>query len=160
MNEQGLNQLKKHEGFRAIVYLCTAGKRTIGYGRNIDDNPLTEKEIQECKIDTSEHLILTPVQADALLRMDMKERISAVDSAFAVLLPFLNEPRRWVLYNMAYNLGVSKLKELMTFRAVPPAIMAGDFKQAADRMRLSKWAIQTKTRAAQLTLQMEKGEWI
>ena len=31
--------LKKHEGFRDHVYRCTAGKKTIGYGYNLDANP-------------------------------------------------------------------------------------------------------------------------
>ena len=33
-------QLKRHEGFRNRVYLCSAGKETIGYGYNLKANPL------------------------------------------------------------------------------------------------------------------------
>lgn len=32
------------EGFMANVYKCPAGFDTIGYGRNIEANPLTKEE--------------------------------------------------------------------------------------------------------------------
>ena len=35
-----------HEGFRSKPYRCTANKLTIGIGRNIEDRPFTEEELQ------------------------------------------------------------------------------------------------------------------
>ena len=32
------------EGFRTKPYVCTAGKMTIGVGRNFEDNPFTPDE--------------------------------------------------------------------------------------------------------------------
>ena len=38
MNQEKLiAQLKIDEGFRGKPYRCTAGKLTIGFGRNLDD---------------------------------------------------------------------------------------------------------------------------
>lgn len=39
-----IERLKKHEGFRSKPYRCPAGKLTIGYGRNIQDNGITKAE--------------------------------------------------------------------------------------------------------------------
>ena len=52
-------QLIKHEGFRSKSYLCTAGKTSIGFGRNLTDKGITKQEakfllkndIFECAID-------------------------------------------------------------------------------------------------------------
>ena len=41
-----LDQLIRHEGLRLKPYRCTAGKLTIGVGRNLDDNGITRKEAQ------------------------------------------------------------------------------------------------------------------
>ena len=40
-----IEQLKEHEGFRANYYLCSSNKKTIGYGRNLDNNPFSNKEL-------------------------------------------------------------------------------------------------------------------
>lgn len=42
-----IEQLKRHEGFSAKPYFCTANKLTIGYGRNLDDVGITESEASE-----------------------------------------------------------------------------------------------------------------
>lgn len=40
-------QLVKHESLRLKPYRCPAGKLTIGYGRNLDDNGITKAEAYE-----------------------------------------------------------------------------------------------------------------
>ena len=44
MNQDLIAQLKRHEGFRAKPYQCSANKTTIGYGRNLQDVGITEGE--------------------------------------------------------------------------------------------------------------------
>ena len=39
-----INQLTLHEGLRLKPYKCTAGKITVGVGRNLDDVGITEEE--------------------------------------------------------------------------------------------------------------------
>jgi GH24 family phage-related lysozyme (muramidase) len=42
--------LKKDEGFRGCSYKCSAGKITIGYGHNIEDNPIPEHmSVNHCR---------------------------------------------------------------------------------------------------------------
>ena len=36
--------IKYHEKYRRFPYRCTAGKLTIGYGWNLDDNGITEDQ--------------------------------------------------------------------------------------------------------------------
>jgi lysozyme len=54
-NSSVIDLIKTHEGLRLNVYQCTAGKNTIGYGRNLDDNGISKDE------------------ADFMLRNDVKE---------------------------------------------------------------------------------------
>lgn len=48
MTESLLNRIKaqlvRHEGLMLKPYRCTAGKLTIGVGRNLDDRGITQKE--------------------------------------------------------------------------------------------------------------------
>ncbi|MBF0177920.1 MAG: DUF1804 family protein [Magnetococcales bacterium] len=45
MDHQELRkQLIRHEGMRLKPYRCTAGKLTIGVGRNLDDRSITKSE--------------------------------------------------------------------------------------------------------------------
>ena len=48
MSEQLINMLKRHEGVRSHVYLCSAGYETIAVGRNIAESGLglSEDEIE------------------------------------------------------------------------------------------------------------------
>ena len=47
MTEKLLEMLKRHEGVRSHVYLCSAGYETIGVGRNISKSGmgLSEDEV-------------------------------------------------------------------------------------------------------------------
>ena len=40
---EATEQLKQDEGWRLKPYRCTAGKLTIGYGRNIEDKGITKQ---------------------------------------------------------------------------------------------------------------------
>ena len=44
--EKAEEQLKRHEGYRDKPYRCTAGKLTIGFGRNLTDNGISRKEAE------------------------------------------------------------------------------------------------------------------
>lgn len=131
-----IEALMKDEGFRARPYKDTMGKTTVGYGRNLDDNPLTIPE------------------AKALLLNDVTRTVAAMDAR----MPWyrtLNDVRKAVLINMAFNLGVLGL---LTFRKMIAAIQRGDFVEAAREMRSSKWYQQVGHRAERLAKEMETGE--
>lgn len=134
MTPSGIEQLKEDEGFRGEPYKCTANKTTIGYGRNLEDNPLTKSE------------------AEYLLLNDLKEIEYSLNGR-----PFfdkLNDTRKDVLINMAYNLGIPRLLNFINMIA---AISNDDYEKAADEMLDSKWARQVGNRATRLSKKMRTG---
>lgn len=127
--------IKKHEGLRLKPYKCTAGKLTIGYGRNLEERGISQYE------------------AEVLLNDDIQNCY-----AECIKLPFwnkLNEVRQAVLLDMCYNLGFSRLKG---FKKMCTALETGSYCSAAAEMLNSKWAEQVKSRAAELAKLMIKGE--
>ena len=123
-----IEQIKRHEGLRLKVYRCPAGKLTIGYGRNLEDNGIREEE------------------ADYLLINDLR----FVEDSLAKRLAFWDDmPKRvqQVLINMGFQLGISGL---MAFRRTLALLDARNYKSAADEMLNSRWARQTPGRAKEL----------
>jgi lysozyme len=155
MNEKGIEQIKKHEGFMPTVYKCTAGANTIGYGRNIDANPITEHELIQCGM--KDYNTITKEQATKLLEMDLQKYIHAVDTSFPDIIQLLNEPRKWVLYNMAFNMGMTRLRKFVNFFS---AILNLNYTKASIEMLDSAWHKQVGKRAQELSLQMKTGEWV
>ena len=128
-------QLILHEGLRLKPYRCTAGKLTIGVGRNLDDKGISKEE------------------ALFLLRND----IATVTTQLQKYDWYINaDPiRQKVLVDMAYNLGVGGL---LQFRRMIAAIELGDYGAAADQMLDSRWAEQVGMRATRLAQMMRTGE--
>ena len=116
--------IKSNEGFRGKVYTCSEGKKTVGWGRNLEDNGITEME------------------ADVLLDNDL-EMLTTFLSAHGLLGKF-NQPQEAVLYDMAYQMGMSGL---LKFKKMLKAMKDGDFNQAAHELLDSKYARQTPNRA-------------
>lgn len=132
-----IEQLKRHEGLRLKPYRCTAGKLTIGYGRNLDDFGITQRE------------------ANLMLR----QNVALVADELVAKLPVfkeLNEAREHALINMAFNIGVSGL---LKFKKMIAALENSDYDEAAKQMLDSKWAKQVGSRSAELARQMKTGEY-
>lgn len=147
-----LAQIKRHEGARRnadgnlVAYRCAAGALTVGYGHNLDANPVPE-------LDPGSPL--SEPQAEQLLIRD----VTRTRRAIASVLPWaenLTAPRYAVLVNMAFNLGLAGLLE---FKSTLAFVRVGDFRNAAKNMLKSKWASQVGTRATELAEQMETGTW-
>jgi len=135
---------KKFEGFSGKIYKCPAGKRTIGYGFNIDD-PVIAKNVPE-SIRTG-YETLSPAHADYIF--DIVYGI-AIKDATQFLSPHfdeLNIPRREAVIDMAYNLGFSRLSKFVKFRE---ALIKKDWPLASQEMILSRWFHQVKDRAEKL----------
>jgi lysozyme len=147
-----IEQLKRHEGFRQRVYKCTAGYDTVGFGYNLSANPLalTPYEIKQFY----QTGINVNIAAFLLLR-HVEQIENALTKQFA-WFEGLNEARRGVLINMAFNLG---LVGLFGFKNTLRMIQAGDFEGAANGMLQSKWAKQVKGRAIELSNQMKNGTY-
>lgn len=125
--------LKKHEGLRLKPYRCTAGKLTIGYGRNLDDRGITEEE------------------ADRLLHNDILLCSLQLDRD----LPWWKyhpENVQMVLMDMCFNLGISGLLE---FKRTLGYIRDQKYSAAAVEMLKSKWSSQVGARAKELSVMIQ-----
>lgn len=140
MKEQITKQLRRDEGVEKSAYQDSLGYWTIGVGRLIDKRKgggLSDKEI------------------DFLLNNDIEE----VEEALGARVSFyksLDEARRGVLLNMAFNLGIDGL---LAFKNTLRLVGEGKYKEASVEMLKSKWAAQVGNRAVRLSKQMATGEW-
>jgi len=130
-----INRVKFHEGYSGKPYRDTAGKLTIGYGRNLDDAGITEAE------------------AIFMLTSDLRRAEKECISAFK-WFGCLNKIRREVIIEMCFNLGLPKLK---SFKKMLEAIKEGDYDTAAAEMLNSRWAKQVGRRAETLANLMKRG---
>ncbi len=136
MNRDDLrSMLVLHEELRLKPYKCTAGKVTIGVGRNLDDKGITQAE------------------AFALLENDIDEVCRELDQ----VCPWwrqMTDRRQQVLADMCFNLGLGRLKGFVNTLAF---MKAGEYDKAADGMLASLWASQVGTRAQRLARMMREG---
>ena len=130
-------QLIRHEGLRLKPYRCTAGKLTIGIGRNLDD----------CGISQSEAYIM--------LINDIMNCEKQLQAKIPDIYNGLDEVRKSVLLNMCFNLGINGL---LGFKNTLEFIKAGDWERAANNMLVSRWAKQVGRRAIELSELMRKGK--
>ncbi len=135
--ERARRQVQQDEGLRLKPYMDTTGHLTIGYGRNLTDNGISEYE------------------ALLLLDHDLNTAIDGLHDA----LPWvedLDEARWAVLVNMTFNLGLPKL---LKFQRTLKLVKAEDYTKAASAMLESLWAKQVGQRAVRLARQMASGTW-
>ena len=120
-------QLIRHEGFRSKSYLCTAGKTTIGYGRNLTDKGITKQE------------------ALFLLRNDIFECYIDLDTFI-----FPEQFKNWsnklqhAMIDMRFQLGMTGFR---SFKKMILALRANDRVSAAAEAIDSKWYKQVPFRA-------------
>ena len=151
-NERFLEQLKRHEGAVRTAdgmhkaYLCPSGKLTIGYGHNLDANPIGGM---------GSNARITEAEATRLLSEDCASIAAQLDKEIGWWRE-LKEPRQAVLLNMAFNLGVAGL---LGFRNTLRYVRQGQYAMAQNGMLNSKWARQVKARARELSRQMLFGIW-
>ncbi len=137
------------EGFRAKVYKCPAGFDTIGYGRNIEANPLTAEEKAKLNPDGS----VSEAVAREWLREYLEKCYEELDETF-VWFSKMDCVRKAALVDFDYNVGLGTLK---TFKNTLRFFECGDYKQAAENMRKSKWFVQVKRRGIKICDLIEKG---
>lgn len=130
---------KEFEGLRCKPYKCTAGKLTIGYGRNLDD---------------------TGISADEAEYMFNNDFNSAYESVLRLLkansidVNNLSECRLFVLTDMMFNLGYNRLSG---FKKLLQALKKGDYEAASNEMKDSNWYKQTGNRAKKLCSMMKNN---
>lgn len=128
--------IKLNEGFRDKVYTCTADKLTIGYGTNLEDRGLSEKE------------------AEMLLLNDMED-ITAFLKDFG-LLGFMGEAREAVCVDMCYQMGVAGFCK---FKRMIEHLRVQAYNSAAHELLDSRYARQTPGRAERNAEILRKGDY-
>lgn len=132
ITKQLIESVKQGEGLRLFPYRCSAGKLSIGFGRNLDDVGITELE--------AEYLLMNDLQR---AENDAK-KLPGFDNCSQV--------RRDVLIEMVFNLG---LPRVLGFRKMLAAVSNGDYTEAARQMLDSKWHKDVGNRADRLAWRME-----
>lgn len=128
MNDNLIEMLKRHEGFRSKPYRCSAGKLTIGFGRNIEDVGISKEE------------------ATTLLLNDIERATEDVKSIFPDFDRFTVN-RQNALVNMVFNLGKSRFS---LFKNTIRAIKRDDWTAAAEHAKQSRWHNQVGRRAIEI----------
>ena len=129
--------LRLHEGYRRHPYQCTAGKTTVGIGRNLDDVGIDEDE------------------ASYLLSRDIERAIKSL--RFEPYWLDLDAVRQAVLIDMTVNLGWPRFQG---FRMLRDALGRGDYAEACRQMVNSHWYSQVGDRAKRLVGMMQHGVWL
>ncbi len=136
MNKALKDLLIKHEGLKLKPYKDTVGKLTIGVGRNLDDNGISEEE------------------AIQMLENDIH---SWVIPALLKILPEFNQytvKRQNALISMMFNLGESRFKG---FKQMISGLQTYNWQLASEQALASKWAKQVGSRAVEIAHAILKG---
>jgi len=130
------SQIMNHEGLKLKPYTDTAGILTIGVGRNLADNGISQAEAMLLLSNDIANIV------NDLATQNFWNRIKDDDV------------RARALVDMAFNLGLPKL---LTFTRLITALEDGEWEAAAYEMENSKWAKQVGERANDLAAMMRTG---
>ncbi len=128
--------LIRHEGKRSLPYECSAGKITIGVGRNLEDNPLTEEEIMY------------------LLRNDIAKFEKELNQYGWYRM--MDPVRQDACLNLIFNIGHTRFRH---FRRMIKAFENRDYDLAAEELLDSKYALQVGARANELSEIIRTGKY-
>ena len=147
-----------HEGIVLNVYQDHLNINTVGIGRNLDDRGITDGELlfMNKTMDDIYDNGLTEEEAYYLCMND----IAIVEKELLASKPIVNQlnaVRQMILIDMAFNMGVPRLK---LFKNMWLAIEKVNYPLACAEMLDSKWANQVGKRAVRLSEAMKNGEWI
>jgi lysozyme len=135
-----LEMLKRHEGVRSHVYLCSAGYETIGVGRNISKSGMG----------------LSDDEVNYLLENDILRVLKELSSEY----PWFNDlddVRKDAMIDISFNLGATRLRG---FKKALAAMAVADHTLAAKEFLDSKWSRDVKGRAHELASMIETGEYL
>lgn len=128
------DRLVIHEGLRLKPYTDTQGKLTIGVGRNLTDDGITE--------------------AEAFAMLDRDISLARTDADTFPWFETLDSVRQDVVVEMVFNMGLEKLHG---FQQTLAAIAKGDYHTASAEMMNSLWAKEVGNRAMELSKMMWSG---
>jgi len=129
--------IKLNEGLRLKPYRCSAGKLTIGWGRNLEDNGISKEEAE---------MMLDSDVADCILHLYSIFSLDGYEN--------LTENRQTVLVDMIFNLGRTRFGK---FRKMIQAVKDEDFNEAAVQLLDSRYAKQLPNRSRRNANMMREG---
>ena len=135
-----IEMLKRHEGVRSTVYVCSAGYETIGVGRNISATGLG----------------LSDDEVDYLLQNDIERVIKELSTEYR-WFNSLDDVRKDAMIDISFNLGATRLRG---FKRALAAMEVADYKLAAKEFLDSKWSQEVKGRSHELASMIETGEYL
>ena len=135
-----VNMLKRHEGVRDKVYMCSAGYETIGVGRNISKSGMG----------------LSDDEVDYLLENDIVRVIKELSSEYPWFKD-LDDVRKDAIIDIGFNLGATRLRG---FKRALAAMDVADYKTASLEFLDSKWSRDVKGRSAELAHMIAIGEYL
>lgn len=136
MTPELIASTKLHEGFRKRAYQDTVGVWTVGYGTNLQELEVGEELATEWLL--------------------AKLRQAQVSAGGYPWFAALSQPRKDVIVEMLYNLGLPRFDKFMKLKT---ALAERKFDAAAREMLESVWAEQVGVRALRLAGQMKTGKY-
>lgn len=150
-----VEQLLRDEEERLFPYDDATGKRLFGPREPVKGNVTIGVGHKISPGSPIPYEGITREESDQMLAVD----VDIAEHALAHALPWtasLDDARRGVLVNMAFNMGINGL---LGFHRTLTAIEDGKYKIAAGFMLQSKWAGEVGARAERLANQMAEGVW-
>jgi len=127
------DDLRRDEGLCLKAYQCPAGKRTIGYGWNIEANPLPKF----IGVHLASRGEITEEMAEYLLDLSLT---NAIESAKKIIptktWKALSLNQRAVVVEMIFNMGVGTFLKFRRFRQ---ALNEGKLGKAVAELKDSDW---------------------
>lgn len=130
-------QIKRHESCRLKMYKDSKGINTIGWGFNLDANEIPQEV------------------ADLLLDYMFEDAVAVAKDYCGEVWNDLNEARKAVIINLAYNMGRKTLFSLWTFQT---AVKSKNWDYGAARLMSYAWFKDVGIRGAELVKQWKTGE--
>lgn len=125
-----------HEGEKLKPYRCTAGKLTIGVGRNLDDVGIYKNE------------------AKVMLEKDIEAAVNQLKKY--AFYDELDEVRQAAVIDMMFNLGAKRFRN---FGKMILALDTKDYEKAGSEALNSAWANQVGERAIRISRMLKSGKW-
>lgn len=129
--------IKETEGLRLHMYRCPTGHLTIGYGHNLETNPIT------------------PRAAQVILEDDIKGAEAPLIDIYPWVLE-LNDVRQEAMLDLMFNMGPGTLAQFKSFLKLA---QQGDYEGAADELVDSLWYRQVGNRSKRLVRMMRTGSY-
>lgn len=129
LEENQLDRIRKRliqeEGLKLKLYHCTAGKLTIGVGRNVEDRGITHETAMQMLNEDIDICV-----------GELEKNISWFDEAPAKI--------QEVLIDLCFNMGINRL---MGFVKTLHKLKTGAYKEAAEELLDSRYAASVPNRA-------------